>query len=248
MTSQQPPGHLGESLSSGKARDAGSVYRLRVEALSGGYLGLRARRPQRWNPLFPQLPGKRRVRGTREGKGRALLSSDQSRVPHLCPGPCPTPTAQSSSLPSTCDPAPPPHFASRRSLRRPMPAPSSFPGRVLWGLLKGQGVAICAWPTSLHLLPRPSPTAGQGALLPLPASLEFPCLPFPQRTELSQPHKAQAAENPPRPLKVPVLGGTTDGSWLVEASGYPEMLYSDHQGPCSGSRVQGQEGKVPHML
>lgn len=104
-----------------------------------------------------------------------------------------------------------------------------------------------AWPPSLRLLPRPSPTAGQGALLPPPASLEFPCLPLPQRTELGQLHKAQAAENPPRP-KVPVLGGTTGGSWLVEASGYPEMLHSDHQGPCSGSRVQGQEGKVPHML
>lgn len=115
--------------------------------LAEGTWVLRARRPQRWNPLFPQLPGKHRVRGTREGKGRALLSSDQSRVPHLCPSPCPTPTAQSSSLPRTCDPAPPPHFASQHGLHREMPAPSSFPGCVLWGLLKGQGVAFLGMAT-----------------------------------------------------------------------------------------------------
>lgn len=111
-------------------------------------------------------------------------------------------------------------------------------------VLKGE-----AWPPSLHLLPCPSPTAGQGELFPLPASLGSSCLHYlPKGQNWASYTRPRQLRTCPRALKVPVLGGTHREQLAGLGSGYPEMLHSDHEGSGSGSRVQDQEGKVPHML
>lgn len=228
---------------SGKPRDTGSVYRLRVEALGGGHLGAQGLEASEMESTLPSAPWEA------QGQARAEPCSPQTRVEFHTSAPAlvlhPPPKARFYPGRVTLLHLPISHLSTACTERCRHRAASRAAS--CGDCSRDREWPSWAWPPSLRLLSRPSPTAGRGALLPPPASLEFPCLPFPQRTELGQLHKAQAAENPPRP-KVPVLEGTIRGSWLVEASGYPEMLHSDHQGPRSGSRVQGQEGKVPHML
>lgn len=174
---------------SGKQRDTGHL---------GALVRTWAWRPQRWNQALSLAPweAKGQWNKRREGQSPPLFRPESGSTPlplALVLGPSsnlisPQETMTLLGLPF--------HILALPGQREMLPGTQQFPRLLpVEEVLKGE-----AWPPSLHLLPCPSPTAGQGELLPPPASLGSSCLHYlsPQRPELDQLHKAQAAENLPQ--------------------------------------------------
>lgn len=68
---------------SGKPRDTGSVYRLRVEALSGGHLGAQGSEASEMESTLPSAPWEAQGQGNkrRQGQSPALLRPESSSTP-----------------------------------------------------------------------------------------------------------------------------------------------------------------------
>lgn len=166
--------------------------------------------------LFPQLPGKYGASGTREGKGRALLSSDQSWVPCLSLALVLGPSPDFISLQETVTLLGLPILHLSPAWTEMLPGTQQFPRLLpVGGSTQGRGLAIFPASASMSFTHswarRASATTCISAVFLPPLS--------PQRPELGQPHEAQAAENRPRALTVPVLTDT-QREQLVLASGY----------------------------